>query len=73
MTAHHHSSPKFYQVNKAEGEIIVALVGNPNSGKTTIFNQLTGSHQKVGNWGGVTVERRDGWVRKRGKTFRIID
>lgn len=73
MTAHHHSSLKVRPSHKREDEIIVALVGNPNSGKTTIFNQLTGSNQKVGNWGGVTVERRDGWVRKRGQTFRIID
>ncbi|WWO97321.1 MAG: Fe(2+) transporter permease subunit FeoB [Candidatus Dasytiphilus stammeri] len=40
--------------------ITIGLVGNPNSGKTTIFNQLTGSHQRVGNWPGVTVERKEG-------------
>jgi ferrous iron transport protein B len=39
---------------------VIALVGNPNSGKTTVFNSLTGSHQRVGNWPGVTVERRSG-------------
>jgi ferrous iron transport protein B len=38
----------------------IALVGNPNSGKTTLFNELTGAHQKVGNWPGVTVERKFG-------------
>ena len=38
----------------------IALVGNPNSGKTTLFNQLTGNHQYVGNWPGVTVERKSG-------------
>ncbi len=38
----------------------VALVGNPNSGKTTVFNGLTASHQRVGNWPGVTVEKRSG-------------
>ncbi len=38
----------------------LALAGNPNCGKTTLFNQLTGAHQKVGNWPGVTVERKEG-------------
>ena len=38
----------------------LALVGNPNSGKTTLFNNLTGSKQYVGNWPGVTVERKGG-------------
>ena len=38
----------------------VALIGNPNSGKTTLFNQLTGSRQYVGNWPGVTVEKKEG-------------
>lgn len=41
----------------------IALVGNPNSGKTTLFNQLTGSHQYVGNWPGVTVEKKDGQLK----------
>ena len=41
----------------------IALVGNPNSGKTTLFNQLTGNHQYVGNWPGVTVERKTGALR----------
>jgi ferrous iron transport protein B len=43
-------------------DIVVAIGGNPNSGKTTIFNELTGSRQKVGNWGGVTVEKKEGRV-----------
>ena len=38
----------------------IALVGNPNAGKTTLFNQLTGNRQYVGNWPGVTVERKTG-------------
>ncbi len=41
-------------------EIKIALAGNPNSGKTTMFNDLTGSAQHVGNWPGVTVERKEG-------------
>ncbi|MCS4488089.1 ferrous iron transport protein B [Streptococcus sciuri] len=42
----------------------IALIGNPNSGKTTLFNLLTGSNQHVGNWPGVTVERKSGTVKK---------
>ena len=41
-------------------EIKIALVGNPNCGKTTMFNELTGSKQYVGNWPGVTVEKKEG-------------
>ncbi|HZJ58021.1 MAG TPA: FeoB small GTPase domain-containing protein, partial [Clostridia bacterium] len=41
----------------------IALVGNPNSGKTTIFNALTGTNQHVGNWPGVTVEKKEGIVK----------
>ncbi|MDR0309764.1 MAG: ferrous iron transport protein B [Candidatus Methanoplasma sp.] len=48
----------------------IALAGNPNSGKTTMFNKLTGSSQRVGNWPGVTVERKEG--RLKGKEDTII-
>ena len=53
-------------------ETTIALVGNPNSGKTTLFNQLTGNHQYVGNWPGVTVERKTGHL-KADKNIRFVD
>ncbi len=51
----------------------VALVGNPNSGKTTLFNQLTGSYQYVGNWPGVTVERKEGRIKNTKEIIDLID
>ena len=42
----------------------IALAGNANSGKTTLFNYLTGANQRVGNWPGVTVERKAGYLKK---------
>ena len=45
-------------------QLRLALAGNPNSGKTTLFNALTGSNQFVGNWPGVTVEKKEGKLRK---------
>ena len=53
---------------------LVALVGNPNCGKTAIFNALTGSRQKVANYAGVTVERKEGrFTAPSGQTLRILD
>ncbi len=54
-------------------EITVALAGNPNSGKTSIFNNLTGSHQYVGNWPGVTVEQKTGEYKFNNIKFKVID
>jgi ferrous iron transport protein B len=54
-------------------EITIALAGNPNSGKTTIFNNLTGARQKVGNWPGVTVEKKEGSTVYNGYTIRVVD
>src|SRR5579862_7550042 len=55
-------------------ELTVALIGNPNSGKTTLFNALTGLRQKVGNYPGVTVERKEGRASlPDGTTLRLLD
>jgi len=51
----------------------IALAGNPNSGKTTIFNNITGTRQKVGNWPGVTVEKKEGRIRRFDRELKIID
>ncbi|RLC10307.1 MAG: ferrous iron transporter B, partial [Deltaproteobacteria bacterium] len=53
--------------------ITVALAGNPNSGKSTIFNNLTGTRQKVGNWPGVTVEKKEGHLTADGYHLTIVD
>lgn len=52
---------------------MIALVGNPNCGKTTLFNALTGARQQVGNWAGVTVDRVSGTFCAEGQHFDIVD
>jgi GTPase SAR1 family protein len=51
----------------------IGVVGNPNCGKTTLFNALTGSRQRVGNWPGVTVERKTGHYVFQGVDFELVD
>lgn len=51
----------------------IVLVGNPNSGKTTLFNQLTGLHQKTGNYPGITVEKKEGKFSFKNTNYRIVD
>ena len=51
----------------------MALVGNPNCGKTTLFNFASGSHERVGNYSGVTVDAKEAMLKKDGYTFRIVD
>ena len=57
----------------AKREIVIALAGNPNSGKTTVFNNLTGARQHVGNWPGVTVEKKEGSCSFRGYSIKVVD
>ena len=54
-------------------EYTVALAGNPNTGKTSLFNAVTGSNQHVGNWPGVTVERKEGRFRASGAEVKVVD
>jgi ferrous iron transport protein B len=54
-------------------EFTVAVAGNPNSGKSTIFNSLTGGRQHVGNWPGKTVERKEGICRRDGYDIKVVD
>ncbi len=56
-----------------KSQLTIALAGNPNCGKTTIFNNLTGARQKVGNWPGVTVEKKEGVLNYKDQTLKIVD
>ena len=54
-------------------ELKVAFIGNPNCGKTTLFNAYTGAKLKVANWPGVTVEKKEGAMRYHDESFRLVD
>ena len=56
-----------------ENATVIALAGNPNSGKTSVFNFITGSRQRVGNYPGVTVERKEGTVNVDGASVTFVD
>ncbi|WP_288343260.1 FeoB small GTPase domain-containing protein, partial [uncultured Dubosiella sp.] len=54
-------------------EVTIAFIGNPNCGKTTLFNAYTGANLKVANWPGVTVERMEGAIQEHGSTIHLVD
>lgn len=54
-------------------ELTIALAGNPNAGKTTVFNRLTGSRQHTGNWPGKTIERKSGRYKYEGMWIEVVD
>lgn len=56
-----------------KNELVVGFVGNPNSGKTTLFNAFTGANHKVANWPGVTVEKIEGAFKYHGEKFKLVD
>ena len=58
---------------KSKKEIRVGFIGNPNCGKTTLFNAYTGANLKVANWPGVTVEKVEGSMEFQGYSIRLVD
>jgi ferrous iron transport protein B len=60
-------------VNLSKYDYLLALAGNPNTGKSTVFNAMTGLKQHVGNWPGKTVMRAEGGFRFNGKTYKVVD
>ncbi|MCB2106169.1 MAG: Fe(2+) transporter permease subunit FeoB [Rhodobacteraceae bacterium] len=66
-------SPKSPETGSTEPQRTIAIVGNPNCGKTSLFNALTGSRQHVGNWPGVTVDRKEGYFTHDGVPVSVVD
>ncbi len=64
---------RFWEKNRRAADFLVVLAGNPNTGKSTIFNALTGQNQHTGNWAGKTVSVAEGFFRMRGCKFRLVD
>ena len=67
----YHGSSSLY--HKDENTPVIALLGQPNSGKSTIFNMITGSHQHVGNWPGKTVDQKEGEFHYNGQRMILAD
>jgi ferrous iron transport protein B len=58
---------------RGNSDLTIALAGNPNAGKTTVFNRLTGSRQHTGNWPGKTIERKSGRYKHDGMLIEVVD
>lgn len=56
-----------------KNDVHVAFIGNPNCGKTTLFNAYTGAHLKVANWPGVTVEKKEGALKYHNNQYKLVD
>lgn len=71
--AHNLSNLKKLGIDMSSYDYVVALAGNPNTGKSTVFNYLTGLKQHTGNWPGKTVTRAEGGFEYNGKKFKLVD
>lgn len=71
--AHNISNLKKLGIDMSSFDYVVALAGNPNTGKSTVFNYLTGLKQHTGNWPGKTVTRAEGGFEYNGKKFKLVD
>lgn len=70
---HHRANLQKLGVNMEDWDYVVALAGNPNVGKSTVFNNLTGLHQHTGNWPGKTVGRAEGGFDYGGHRYKLVD
>lgn len=71
MSNNYHGNSSFY--HKDKNIPVLALLGQPNSGKSTIFNMMTGSHQHIGNWPGKTVDQKEGESKYKNQKMIIAD